>query len=606
MEALEPHGGSVSHASTPRARHVASQSPEILGAPDTPTPSYRHSQSYIQPHTALNKLEQLELPQLGSQGSLEIRELSKTSSRASETHNAIKRRKALQREPANGYRPMQKSIKQTNALAGALELAQHEGLECIRSQLAEELNSWKAQQQIREDLYLERIHLLEIEVSKLRSELTAVQLPQNEERAVPVQYSNQKPANNQSTRAQRKTTYADLAALLATKPGGQEWQEVTKKQKKQLQKQPKQLSSRDITPVKNSPKEARRLLFRREGGIEAPRAKREDVILEINRALANAGFPSFMRVVDTGYTNTGAISILLEKGSTGSILLSYRDLLVTAVRQADPTVVSMELPEQWYRLKIHGVPVKRYLSCGLSLAREEIELGTAFQLKRDPTWLRSPKEFKDQRGSTIVITVGSLEEARKLLTNGIRFGGARYRAEQYWEIGPDTVCPRCCNLGHRSFRACKDREPCCFICAGPHEGAEHMCKVINCTAKPGTACQHTPAKCGNCQGPHIATTENCPAKRAARKQERDRRVQKENPKQHYAQASQSPQSPAAAEVNKNQQLRQTRSSSVPASPRTPRGKETQGIQTPTASRRNDIDMEEYRTPRGPITEPNSF
>ena len=51
-------------------------------------------------------------------------------------------------------------------------------------------------------------------------------------------------------------------------------------------------------------------------------------------------------------------------------------------------MISVELPEQWYRVKVHGVPTRRYLTLGLGLAREEIKLSTKFRLKRDPTWLR--------------------------------------------------------------------------------------------------------------------------------------------------------------------------------------------------------------------------
>ena len=86
-------------------------------------------------------------------------------------------------------------------------------------------------------------------------------------------------------------------------------------------------------------------------------------------------------------------------------------------------MISVELLEQWYRVKVHGVPIRRYLICGLALARKEIELGTGYQLKRNPTWLWISKELhnSNQKSSTIVITVGSLEEVRRLLINGIRF-----------------------------------------------------------------------------------------------------------------------------------------------------------------------------------------
>lgn len=87
------------------------------------------------------------------------------------------------------------------------------------------------------------------------------------------------------------------------------------------------------------------------------------MILAINRGLAKEGFPGFIRVVHMGYTATGAMTVLLEKGSLGSMLLpDYKDLLVAAARQADPAVISVELPEQWYRVKVHGVPTKHYLT----------------------------------------------------------------------------------------------------------------------------------------------------------------------------------------------------------------------------------------------------
>ena len=39
MEPPDPHGGGVIHASPPANSHAASQLMEILGVPDTPTPS---------------------------------------------------------------------------------------------------------------------------------------------------------------------------------------------------------------------------------------------------------------------------------------------------------------------------------------------------------------------------------------------------------------------------------------------------------------------------------------------------------------------------------------------------------------------------------------
>ena len=138
----------------------------------------------------------------------------------------------------------------------------------------------------------------------------------------------------------------------------------------------KKAPKQSLKPVKNRGLESRRIIFRR-ATPSGPQAPRADIILGLNRALAKLGLPIFVRVVDAGYTTTGAITALLEKGALGQMVVPiYRDALLAAVCQIDQSVVSVELPEQWFRVRIHGVNTQRYRSLGLGLAREEIELGT--------------------------------------------------------------------------------------------------------------------------------------------------------------------------------------------------------------------------------------
>jgi hypothetical protein len=96
---------------------------------------------------------------------------------------------------------------------------------------------------------------------------------------------------------------------MATKPGDQAWQEVLPRQKSRAAKvSPQEAATRrpkDLKPAKEKNREARRLIFRRDGGPIAPRAEREEVILALNRVLAREGLPIFVRVVDAGYTETG-------------------------------------------------------------------------------------------------------------------------------------------------------------------------------------------------------------------------------------------------------------------------------------------------------------
>ena len=126
----------------------------------------------------------------------------------------------------------------------------------------------------------------------------------------------------------------------------------------------------------------------------------------------------------------------------------------------------------------------RYSVLGLNLAREEIELGGACTLMRDPTWIKpiAAIQANNQRFSTIVITVGGLDDARRLLTRGVRFGGIRHPTSAYYEVGKDIVCPRCCGIGHRTYRGCGTRPPLCTVCAGAYEAWEHACNVRDCRA----------------------------------------------------------------------------------------------------------------------------
>jgi len=49
-----------------------------------------------------------------------------------------------------------------------------------------------------------------------------------------------------------------------------------------------------------------------------PQDQREDIILVINRAVAKGRFPGLIRAAETGYTNTGATTVLLDKCALGS------------------------------------------------------------------------------------------------------------------------------------------------------------------------------------------------------------------------------------------------------------------------------------------------
>ena len=275
-------------------------------------------------------------------------------------------------------------------------------------------------------------------------------------------------------------------------------------------------------PISTRSKEERRLIFRRERPLDTLHGDTKDIVLGLNRALSNAGMPNFVRAVNAGYAASGHLTVLLQEGAPSNVLVpAYNDMLITTVRRCDPEVISVEISEQWQRIKVHGVPVHRYMNSenGLGLAREEIELQGVFKLKRDPVWLVSPKKLRSrkQQSATIVVTVGSGEEAQKMLKLGLQFSTRRHTTEAYKEVNPESVCTRCCGIGHSNHLGCKERPPRCSICAGDHETLSHACNVVGCESRPGKACQHCLIECANCGEAHEATSPRCPLIRQARK-----------------------------------------------------------------------------------------
>ncbi|ODM14582.1 hypothetical protein SI65_09927 [Aspergillus cristatus] len=275
MEALRPRGGGISHASPPGVGNVASQLTETQDMPVTPTPTRWQSRNVIQPVLNDGSMESVSMDGNEGQECWQPGGSSRAPSRASEARSGIRQRKILQKTLI-GRPKHQTSLldasKHTQVLMGALEAAQ-------------------TQQQEMYQMVLEQVqaHLAE-ELSNWRAE-------QQIQEGLYLEWITK-----------LELEVSKLSVAVASQP-----------------------DPIKLKPAKDCPKEAWRLLFHCEGGKATPRSEREDVILAINQALAKEGFPAFIQVVDAGYTNTGAITILLEKGTLGSMLLpNHKDLLVTA------------------------------------------------------------------------------------------------------------------------------------------------------------------------------------------------------------------------------------------------------------------------------------
>ena len=119
-------------------------------------------------------------------------------------------------------------------------------------------------------------------------------------------------------------------------------------------------------------------------------------MLALNEALQQAGEEKSIRFSRVGYAPSGAVSALLnEKADAGQLIPRRSNLLIRAVKSIDPAVVGVEILEHWQRLKVHEMPLERYLGEGkMELLKREVESSTGIQLKALPRWLISESRLK--------------------------------------------------------------------------------------------------------------------------------------------------------------------------------------------------------------------
>ena len=130
------------------------------------------------------------------------------------------------------------------------------------------------------------------------------------------------------------------------------------------------------SPAKNLKLEQRRFTFVRDG--KAPKSKclTADIQSAVNRARYQEKIPHFVRIQDVRRNDRETITGVTTSTASAKMLMNYRDTVICATRTVDAGIVSVEVNEIWKRLKIHGIPLARYVgkgTHGTEKLREEIE-----------------------------------------------------------------------------------------------------------------------------------------------------------------------------------------------------------------------------------------
>lgn len=256
-----------------------------------------------------------------------------------------------------------------------------------------------------------------------------------------------------------------------------------------------------------------------------------DIMSAVRRALYQAGVPGFIRLANLAINGRGTLAGATTAICAAEVSLRYKHIAIRAARTECPGITDITTKKTWKRVKIHDVPLERYIrrgSHGTEKLREVLMAeNDNLVIPMVMRWLGCLANINErlQSGaivaSSVTLAVQGEEMARQILRDGVRLFGRYYRVEEYLEARPDAMCGVCFGWGHIEATCASPTHPRCTLCSEGHRTSEQACTVKDCRAGRGMACVHVIAKCPNCRGAHRAESSQCPKRQEA--MERGRR-----------------------------------------------------------------------------------
>jgi len=207
-------------------------------------------------------------------------------------------------------------------------------------------------------------------------------------------------------------------------------------------------------PTAGSSMAERRLILRRDESVPLPNTMDQEIASAINRALSHPKAPAHIRIMNAKRNAKGAITEITHPNGTAEMALHYRDIIITAARMVDKGVVDVEENESWERLKIHAVPLIRYMGKGtegLQQMRDEFQAeNQGIVIPTQVRWLAYPRTIRERRqnaeiaASSVVFVIKGSKMAQSLVREGIKAAGVWYLVETYTNEGPDSRGELCC------------------------------------------------------------------------------------------------------------------------------------------------------------------
>jgi hypothetical protein len=120
----------------------------------------------------------------------------------------------------------------------------------------------------------------------------------------------------------------------------------------------------------------RPLILKRDESVPLPNKMDQEIASVINRALFHQQAPAHIKSINARSYANGAITAITHQNAMAEMSMPYRDIIIRAARTVDKGVLDVEENQNWEWLKIHAVPLMRYMGNGtegLQKMREEFE-----------------------------------------------------------------------------------------------------------------------------------------------------------------------------------------------------------------------------------------
>jgi hypothetical protein len=222
----------------------------------------------------------------------------------------------------------------------------------------------------------------------------------------------------------------------------------------------------------------------------------------VNAALVNNKDVLASPFIRARVTIRGSIIFTTSNAQNNVVYEHYTAIIIDALSYYG-ACEKVEIGKRFSQFLLHGVPTH------LSLPEISDSISTNYpQLVQGqtPRWLTTAERRESKTNSTIVMTLTGNVKKASIGRQNLIVCNRECQLDDYIAYGRSTQCHNCQTYGHPAA-LCRNN-PCCAVCAGPHNTREHPCTLPTC--RKGPSCTHPPIRCVNCNAPHKANDPNCP------------------------------------------------------------------------------------------------